>query len=180
MTQYDPNKIDLPGLQLLGPRQEKFSRIGARTGLSRDERCSFANRLLRRGAHARRTQQSASGGPRLQRLAADTQSPCAVAHSSRLGGASLWRSAPCCGREARHQRARRRPLRFYRPGFGEHDLRSLVASADEQPGPNPVPASPLRGPVIKDGLGNKISMAYANPEDRSDERKWPTGGIAVQ
>lgn len=52
---------------------------------------------------------------------------------------------------------------------------------NEKPGPNPVPNSPLKwtGDFL-DGLGNKISMkAYANPEDRSDEKKRSDGyGIA--
>jgi len=52
---------------------------------------------------------------------------------------------------------------------------------DEEPGPNPVPNSPLPWTGdFKDGLGNKISMlAYANPENRNDERKRADGfGIA--
>ena len=52
---------------------------------------------------------------------------------------------------------------------------------DEKAGPVPVPGSPLpwTGDYL-DGLGNKISMlAYANPEDRSDETKRSDGyGIA--
>ena len=52
---------------------------------------------------------------------------------------------------------------------------------DGKPGPNPVLNSPLPWTGdFKDGLGNKISMmAYANPEDRNDERKRADGfGIA--
>ena len=52
---------------------------------------------------------------------------------------------------------------------------------DEKAGPNPVPNSPLPWTGdFKDGLGNKISMmAYANPEDRSDEKKRADGyGLA--
>ena len=52
---------------------------------------------------------------------------------------------------------------------------------DEQPGPNPVPNSPLPWTgEFKDGLGNKISMlAYANPENRKDEKQRADGyGIA--
>jgi len=53
---------------------------------------------------------------------------------------------------------------------------------DERPGANPVPGSPLpwTGDYL-DGLGNRISMvAYANPEDRTDERKRGDGfGLAV-
>jgi len=52
----------------------------------------------------------------------------------------------------------------------------------ERPGPNPVPDSPLpwTGDYL-DGLGNRISMvAYANPEDRHDERKRGDGfGLAA-
>jgi hypothetical protein len=52
---------------------------------------------------------------------------------------------------------------------------------DEKSGPNPVPNSPLpwTGDFL-DGLGNRISMlAYANPEDISDEKKRADGyGIA--
>ena len=52
---------------------------------------------------------------------------------------------------------------------------------DEQPGADPVPQSPLpwTGDYF-DGLGNRITMlAYANPEDRKDERKRADGyGIA--
>ena len=48
---------------------------------------------------------------------------------------------------------------------------------DEKPGPNPVPDSPLPWTgEFQDGLGNKISMlAYANPEDISDEKKRADG-----
>lgn len=52
---------------------------------------------------------------------------------------------------------------------------------DEQPGPNPVPGSPLKWTGdFEDGLGNLITMhAYANPEDRTDELKRSDGyGIA--
>ncbi len=44
-------------------------------------------------------------------------------------------------------------------------------------GPNAVPKSPLPWTGdYEDGLGNKISMlAYANPEDRSNERKRASG-----
>ena len=53
---------------------------------------------------------------------------------------------------------------------------------DEQPGANPVPGSPLPWTGdYEDGLGNKITMlAYANPEDRTDETKRADGfGVAV-
>jgi len=53
---------------------------------------------------------------------------------------------------------------------------------DERPGANPVPDSPLpwTGDYL-DGLGNRITMvAYANPEDRTDERKRGDGfGLSV-
>ncbi|MAS97110.1 MAG: hypothetical protein CMO55_28295 [Verrucomicrobiales bacterium] len=52
---------------------------------------------------------------------------------------------------------------------------------DEKAGPNPVPNSPLPWTGdFEDGLGNKISMlAYANPEDRTNEKKRSEGyGIA--
>jgi hypothetical protein len=48
---------------------------------------------------------------------------------------------------------------------------------DGKPGPNPMPNSPLpwTGDFL-DGLGNKISMlAYANPENISDERRRADG-----
>jgi len=53
--------------------------------------------------------------------------------------------------------------------------------ADEKPGPNAVPGSPLPWTgEFRDGLGNRISMlAYANPEDLADEKKRADGfGIA--
>ncbi len=48
---------------------------------------------------------------------------------------------------------------------------------DEQAGENPVPDSPLEWTgEYEDGLGNKIRMlAYANPEDRTDETKRADG-----
>ena len=48
---------------------------------------------------------------------------------------------------------------------------------DEKAGPNPVRNSPLPWTGdFKDGLGNKISMlAYANPENRADEKKRADG-----
>ena len=53
---------------------------------------------------------------------------------------------------------------------------------DEQPGTNPIAGSPLPWTGdYEDGLGNKITMvAYANPEDRTDETKRADGyGVAV-
>lgn len=49
--------------------------------------------------------------------------------------------------------------------------------ADEQPGPNPVPQSPLPWTGdFKDGVGNRISMlAYANPADIRDEKQRADG-----
>jgi hypothetical protein len=52
---------------------------------------------------------------------------------------------------------------------------------EEMPGANPVPGSPLPWTGdYEDGLGNRISVvAYANPEDTSDERKRGDGyGLA--
>jgi hypothetical protein len=48
---------------------------------------------------------------------------------------------------------------------------------NEQPGPNPVPDSPLPWTGdFRDGLGNRLSMlAYANPPDISDEKQRADG-----
>ena len=48
---YDPNKIDLPGLQLLGRVRKNFSRLVCRLDSCRNEGRPFANCLLWRGAH---------------------------------------------------------------------------------------------------------------------------------
>ena len=178
---YDPNKIDLPGLQLLGPRQEKFLEDwGADwTGVEMKgvlSQTAFAGRYMHGGRNSRLLADlDCNGWPQ-------TPSRRALSLIRRAWAVHL------CGDQhlavvVKHgiNEHGDGPYGFTGPALVNTIYGRWWHPLDEQPGPNPVPDSPLPWTGdFKDGLGNKISMmAYANPEDRSDERKRADGfGIA--
>jgi len=180
---YDPRTVDLPGLELLGARQLAFLHDwgqdwsgGARMKavLSQTAFCGAvhlhgqpSNRLLadldcngwpqtgrRRALEALRRVQAVH-------LCGDQHLAVVVQH-----GLDDWGDGPYA---------------FTSPALVNTIYGRWWHPLDEQPGPNPIPGSPLPWTGdFKDGLGNKISMlAYANPENIQDERRRADGfGIA--
>ena len=166
--------IDLPGLELLGERQEKFLRAWTQdwTG-ARDEVRALADGVLRRGAHARHSATTACSPTSI--ATAGRRRPATARWSS---SAARW-AVHLCGDQhlavvVKHgiREFGDGPYGFTSPALVNTIYGRWWHPLDEKPGPNPVPGSPLPWTGdFQDGLGNKISMlAYANPEDIGDEK----------
>ena len=179
---YDPNKIDLPGLQLLGPRQEKFLADWGADWTGAEMKGVLSQTAFCGAVHMH--------GGRNSRLLADLDCNGWPQTPSRRALSLIRRAwaVHLCGDQhlavvVKHGISEHGdgPYGFTGPALVNTIYGRWWHPLDEQPGPNPVPDSPLPWTGdFKDGLGNKISMmAYANPEDRSDERKRADGfGIA--
>ncbi len=179
---YDPKTIDLPGLQLLGERQEKFLGIWAQDWTGTQMKAVLSATAFCGAVHMH--------GGRNQRLLADldcngwpqTKRNLALEEIRRAWAVHL------CGDQhlavvvkngiSEHGDG---PYGFTSPALVNTIYGRWWHPLDEKPGPNPVAGSPLPWTGdFKDGLGNKISMlAYANPADVSDEKQRADGyGIA--
>jgi hypothetical protein len=179
---YDPKTIDLPGLVLLGERQHKFladwgqdwTDAKMKAVLSQTAFCGAVH--MHGGRNARLLADlDCNGWPQTQRdraleelrraqavhLCGDQHLAVVVKHGIKEFGDA--------------------PYGFTSPALVNTIYGRWWHPLDEQPGPNPVPNSPLpwTGDFL-DGLGNKISMmAYANPPDIRDEKQRADGyGIA--
>jgi hypothetical protein len=175
---YDPKSIDVPGLQLLGERQLKFLRewsadwVGAemKAVLSQTAFCGAChlhgqptNRLLADldcngwPQSGRRAALEEIRRARAVHLCGDQHLTVVVKH-----GIDDWGDGP---------------YGFTSPALVNTIYGRWWHPEDEQPGPNPVPDSPLPWTGdYTDGLGNRISMlAYANPVDIKDERQRGDG-----
>jgi len=179
---YDRASIDKPGLELLGARQlawlERWGRdwtgIRAKTALSATAFCGAVhlhgkpdNRLL--------ADLDCNGWPQSGRNTA--LKLLKAAHATHLCGDQHLAVVTQHGIE-RHGDG---PWSFTAPALVNTIYGRWWHPLGEQPGPNPVPHSPLPWTGdYEDGLGNKISIvAYANPEDVSDEKKRGDGyGLA--
>jgi len=179
---YDRASIDKPGLELLGPRQlawlERWGRdwdgVRAKTALSAT---AFAGAVHLHGSPDNRllADLDCNGWPQRGRNAALRL--LQAAHASHLCGDQHLAVVMKHGIE-KHGDG---PWSFTSPALVNTIYGRWWHPLDEQPGPNPVPASPLPWTGdYEDGLGNKISIAaYANPEDRTDEKQRGDGyGIA--
>jgi len=179
---YDPNKIDLPGLELLGPRQEKFLEDWSADWTDAEMKGVLSQTAFCGAVHMH-------GGPK-SRLLADLDCNGWPQTPSRRA-LSLVRRAwavHLCGDQhlavvVKHGITNHGdgPYGFTGPALVNTIYGRWWHPLDEKAGPNPVPNSPLPWTGdFKDGLGNKISMvAYANPENRNDEKKRADGyGIA--
>jgi len=179
---YDPKTIDLPGLQLLGPRQERFLE-----NWSADWTGSVMKAVLSQTAFCGAVH--LHGNPS-NRLLADLDCNGWPQTPSRRA-LSLMRRAQAvhlCGDQhlavvVKHgiKEFGDGPYGFTGPALVNTIYGRWWHPENEQPGPNPVPESPLPWTGdFTDGLGNKLSMlAYANPENTADERKRADGfGIA--
>jgi len=179
---YDPKTIDLPGLELLGARQEAFLR-----GWTQDWTGTRMKAVLSATAFCGAVHMH---GGRQSRLLADldcngwpqTKRNLALAEIRRAWAVHL------CGDQhlavvvkngiTEHGDG---PYGFTGPALVNTIYGRWWHPLDEKAGPNPVPGSPLPWTGdFKDGLGNRISMlAYANPVDVTDERQRGDGhGIA--
>ena len=163
---YDPKVIDNPGLELLGERQEKFLADWAEQRDGVRMKAVFSQTGFCGGAHLH-------GDPG-NRLHADLDSN-GWPQSGRNRALDLIRKARAVhiagdqhlSTVIQHgiQEYRDGPWAFVVPAILNNYYGRWWWPADEQPGANPVPGSPLpwTGDYL-DGFHNKITMvAYANP-----------------
>jgi hypothetical protein len=176
---YDPKSIDLPGLELLGKRQEKFLREWSQDYSGGAEmKCVLSATAFCGAVHMH-------GGVD-KRLLADLDCngwPQAGRKRALLEIRRAW--APhLCGDQhlavvVQHgiDEFADGPFGFTSPALVNTIYGRWWHPLDGKAGPNPVPNSPLPWTGdFKDGLGNRISMlAYANPEDIQDEKKRADG-----
>jgi len=179
---YDPKTIDLPGLQLLGPRQEKFLEDWAADWTDAEMKGVLSQTAFCGAVHMH-------GGPK-SRLLADLDCNGWPQTPSRRALKLIRRAwaVHLCGDQhlavmVKHGIIEHGdgPYGFTGPALVNTIYGRWWHPEDEKPGPNPVPNSPLPWTGdYKDGLGNNISMlAYANPENRADQKKRADGyGIA--
>jgi hypothetical protein len=179
---YDPKSVDLPGLQLLGERQEEFLRTWAQDWTGAEMKAVLSQTAFCGAVHMH--------GGRDDRLLADldcngwpqTPRKRALEEIRRAWAVHL------CGDQhlsvvVKHgiEEFGDGPYGFTSPALVNTIYGRWWHPLDEKPGPNPVPGSPLPWTGdFHDGLGNKISMlAYANPSDIADEKQRADGyGIA--
>jgi hypothetical protein len=179
---YDPKTIDLPNLQLLGARQEKFLQNWGQDWTSAQMKCVLSQTAFCGAVHMH--------GGRDSRLLADLDCN-GWPQTPRNKALELIRKAwavHLCGDQHLAVTVKHGikdfgdgPYSFTGPALVNTIYGRWWHPLDEKAGPNPVKGSPLpwTGDFL-DGLGNKISMmAYANPEDITDEKKRSDGyGIA--
>ncbi len=179
---YDPKTVDLPGLQLLGVRQEKFLRDWTQDWTGSEMKAVLSATSFCGAVHMH--------GKADNRLLADLDCngwPQTPRNRALEEIRRAW-AVHLCGDQhlavmtkqgiAEHGDG---PYSFTSPALVNTTYGRWWHPLDEKPGPNPVPNSqlPWTGD-FKDGFGNKLSMmAYANPPDIKDERQRADGyGIA--
>ncbi len=179
---YDPKTIDLPGLQLLGERQEKFLRTWAQDWSGTQMKAVLSATAFCGAVHMH--------GGRNARLLADLDCngwPQTPRNRALEEIRRAW-AVHLCGDQhlavVTKQGIREfgdGPYTFTSPALVNTIYGRWWHPLDEKPGPNPVASSPLPWTGdFHDGLGNKLSMmAYANPQDVTDEKQRADGyGIA--
>ncbi|MCY2976890.1 MAG: metallophosphoesterase family protein [Planctomycetota bacterium] len=179
---YDPKTVDLPGLQLLGARQEKFLNDWGQDWSGAVMKCVLSATAFCGAVHMH--------GARENRLLADLdcngwpQTP----RNRALEAIRRAKAVHLCGDQHLAVVVKNGindfgdgPYSFTSPALVNTIYGRWWHPLDEKPGPNPVAGSPLPWTGdFQDGLGNKLSMmAYANPSDVSNERERADGyGIA--
>lgn len=175
---YDPKTIDLPGLQLLGERQEKFLRDWGQDWTGAEMKAVLSQTAFCGAVHMH--------GKEKDRLLADldcngwpqTPRDRALEEIRRAWAVHL------CGDQHLAVMVKQGikefgdgPYAFTSPALVNTIYGRWWHPLDEKPGPNPIPGSPLPWTGdFKDGLGNRISMmAYANPPDIQDEKQRADG-----
>ena len=179
---YDPNSIDLPNLKLLGDRQLHFLDDWSQDWLGAEMKCVLSQTAFCGAVHLH-------GNPE-NRLLADLDCngwPQTPRNRALAAIRRAW-AVHLCGDQhlsvvVKHgiETDRDGPYAFTSPAIVNTIYGRWWQPADRQAGPNPVESSPLPWTGdFRDGLGNRIHMmAYANPQDRTDERKRADGfGIA--
>ena len=179
---YDPKSIDLPGLVLLGERQEKFLQNWTEDWTGAEMKCVLSQTAFCGAVHLHGTQDN--------RLLADLDCN-GWPQTPRKRALEIIRRAwavHLCGDQHLTVVVKHGiddfgdgPYGFTSPALVNTIYGRWWHPLDEKPGPNPVDGSPLPWTGdFRDGLGNRISLlAYANPENIADERKRADGyGIA--
>ncbi|MCA8995896.1 MAG: metallophosphoesterase [Planctomycetaceae bacterium] len=179
---YDRKSVDVPGLKLLGDRQLKFLHAWSEDWTKAEMKCALSQTAFCGAVHIH--------GQPDNRLLADLDCngwPQTGRNKALTEIRRAW--APhLCGDQhlavvVKHgiDHAGDGPYAFTSPAIVNTIYGRWWHPEDEQPGPNAVAGSPLpwTGDYL-DGLGNHIRMlAYANPEDRTDETQRADGyGIA--
>jgi hypothetical protein len=177
-ARYDPKAIDLPGLQLLGERQLTFLRDWTGDWTGADMKCVLSQTAFCGAVHLH--------GKPDNRLIADLD--CngwpQSGRNEALREIRRARAAHLCGDQhlavtVKHgiDAHRDGPYGFTSPALVNTVYARWWHPEDERPGAHPVPDTPLPWTGdYRDGLGNRITMiAYANPEDVTDERKRADG-----
>jgi hypothetical protein len=175
---YDPKSIDLPGLQLLGARQEKFLHQWGQDWSGAQMKAVLSQTAFCGAVHMH--------GGKNGRLLADldcngwpqTPRKTALKEIRRCWAVHL------CG-DQHLAVVTKQGIDDFGDGPYEFTSPALVNTVygrwwhplEEKAGPNPVEGSPLPWTGdFKDGLGNKISMmAYANPPNRGNEKERGDG-----
>lgn len=179
---YDPQTVDVAGLQLLGDRQLKFLRDWSEDWTGAELKAVLSQTAFCGACHLH--------GQRSNRLLADLD--CngwpQTGRRKALEEIRRARAVHLCGDQhlavvVQHgiDEFRDGPFAFTSPALVNTIYGRWWQPLDEQPGPNPIPNSPLPWTGdYRDGLGNRITMhAYANPVDVQDERQRADGfGIA--
>lgn len=170
---YDPKSIDLPGLQLLGERQEKFLNQWSQDWTGAEMKAVLSQTAFCGAVHMH--------GGRNDRLLADLDCngwPQTPRKKALEAIRRCW-AVHLCGDQHLAVVTKQGiddfgdgPYEFTSPALVNTIYGRWWHPLDEKAGPNPVEKSPLPWTGdFKDGLGNKISMmAYANPPDIKDEK----------
>ena len=175
---FDPKTVDKPGLQLLGERQMKFLREWGQDWSGAQIKAVLSQTAFCGAVHLH--------GRRDNRLLADLDSnawPQTGRNRALEEIRRVW-AVHLCGDQHLAVVVKHGidawgdgPYGFTNPAIVNTIYGRWWQPADEKPGANPVPNSPLpwTGDYL-DGLGNKITMlAYANPENVQDEKKRGDG-----
>lgn len=164
---YDPKKIDLPGLQLLGDRQIKFLHAWGQDWAGAEMKAVLSQTAFCGAVHMH--------GSKENRLLADLDCNGWPQTGRNRALAEIRRALAChlCGDQhlavvVKHgiEAFRDGPYAFTNPAMVNSYYGRWWWPEDEKPGGDPIPGSPLAwtGDFL-DGLYNRITMlAYANPE----------------
>ena len=175
---YDPATIDLPGLELLGKRQEAFLESWCQDWTGANLKVVLSQTAFCGAVHMHGTEDG--------RLLADLDCNGWPQTPRRRALQSIRRAHAIhlCG-DQHLAVVTKQGLDEFGDGPYEFTSPSLVNTIygrwwhplDEQAGPNPIVDSPLPWTGdFEDGLGNKITMlAYANPTDIKNEKQRADG-----
>jgi hypothetical protein len=175
---YDPASIDLPGLQLLGERQEKFLASWGQDWTGAQMKCVLSQTAFCGAVHMH--------GKITNRLLADLDCN-GWPQTPRRRALDLIRRAQAvhlCGDQHLAVVVKNGitefgdgPYTFTNPALVNTIYGRWWHPENERAGANPVAGSPLPWTGdYRDGLGNRISMlAYANPTDITQEQQRADG-----